>query len=156
MGSSHRAHCQCGFATNVTVGGGKYTFKEDSQFPYYCGSCGIVSVNIAKLKIDDQPHCPKCGGAEVHQYGKAPVSISFIELPPLSLTSHVANQLAERSAKIGIRLPFGRVREVKPKKTVRMPVTTVADGKSQAFQWGDFNAFALDNLCPLREADPHF
>lgn len=148
MGSTHRTHCECGFENEVTVGGGRRTFLEDSKFPFYCATCGIVSVNIAKLAPGDTPPCPKCGGPDICQYGKSPTSIRFIEPPPPGFMSHVANQLAEWAAKIGIKLPFGRVREVKPKRTTRMPVTTVADGNSKAFEWGDYKAFALDNLCP--------
>lgn len=124
MGSSHRAHCQCGFDTNVTVGGGKYTFKEDSQFPYYCGSCGIVSVNIAKLKIDDQPPCPKCGGADVHQYGKHPVSIPVAEPQPASRWDATKKWLTN------------------------YPTAPTVSVNRRALQWGAWETNELDNLCP--------
>lgn len=67
MGSTHRAHCECGFNAEVTVGGGR-TFKEESKFPYHCASCGIVSVNIAKLVPGESALCPKCGGSDIYHY----------------------------------------------------------------------------------------
>ena len=124
MGSSHQAHCECGFKTNVTVGGGRRTFQEDSQFPYYCASCGIVSVNIAKLKIGDQPPCPKCESPEVHQYGLSPVSIPIVKPPPASRWDAAKQWITKRQ----------------PEQEVRV--------NRMALQWGEWEANEMDNLCP--------
>ena len=148
MGATHQAHCECGFKTEVTVGGSRHTFNEDSQFPYHCASCGLVSVNIAKLTTGDKPPCPKCGGTDICQYGRPPVSIPFTEPPPPSEVQLAADQLAEWASKFGIKLPFGRVRPTGPKRPLRGWVTTVADNNRRALQCGIYRAFALDNLCP--------
>ena len=124
MGSTHQAHCQCGFDTKVTVGGGRRTFQEDSQFPYYCATCGIVSVNIAKLKIDDQPPCPKCGATEVHQYGRHPASIPLVNSPPASRWDATKKWLTN------------------------YPPEAAARANRTALQWGQWEAYELDNLCP--------
>jgi hypothetical protein len=146
MGSTHRAHCICGFQAEVTVGGGGRTFDDESKFPYLCETCGLVSVNIAKLVPGDSPPCPKCGGSNVCQYGKSPVSIPYIELPPPGFMSLFANQLAEWASRVGIKLPFGTVRETR--KPTRRQVTTSADKNCKAFQWGEYTAFSQDNRCP--------
>lgn len=75
MGSVHHAKCECGYARDVTVGGGRYTFREKSLFPFYCKLCGVVEVNIALLndKVLEVP-CPSCDAAGTVQYGVPPVS----------------------------------------------------------------------------------
>lgn len=148
MGSTHRVHCECGFDTQVTVGGGGRTFMEDSKFPFHCATCGIVSVNIAKLASEDSPPCPRCSGSDMCQCGKSPASIPFVEPPPPSFWSLLVNQLAEWASKVGIKLPFGRIRKVNPERPLTGRVTTAADGNRLAFHWGDYEAFALDNRCP--------
>ena len=71
MSSKHNATCQCGFETEVEVGGYMKTYLECSYFPYYCSTCGLVHANI-QLAV---PVCPDCASAEIKQYGKPPVSI---------------------------------------------------------------------------------
>ena len=55
MGSIRNVACPCGFKAPVTVGGSMRHFHEDSRFPFYCETCGIVDVNVAK----DDLYCPK-------------------------------------------------------------------------------------------------
>ena len=119
MGLRHQARCDCGFQTEVRVGGGRRTFNEDSQFPYYCATCGIVSVNIAKLTIGTCPPCPKCGAAEVHQYGSHPVSIPLGEQPHGAMCGPADHQHAT------------------PTRVNR-----------RTLQWGKWEANEFDNLCP--------
>ncbi len=70
MGSRHRAHCACGFNTEVTVGGNKQHFRSKSYFPHYCENCGLVEANIAKAEGKGEvPPCPKCGSNDLHEYG---------------------------------------------------------------------------------------
>jgi predicted RNA-binding Zn-ribbon protein involved in translation (DUF1610 family) len=76
MGSSHLAHCTCGYETEVNVGGGMRDFRTESYFPHYCVTCGLVEVNIAKS--DDTgvaPLCPKCGSSGIHEYGTKAVAL---------------------------------------------------------------------------------
>ena len=75
MGSVHHAECSCGYSRDVTVGGGRHTFREKSLFPFYCKNCGLVEVNIAVLpdKVFEAP-CPTCDAAATVQYGVPPVS----------------------------------------------------------------------------------
>jgi hypothetical protein len=75
MGSVHTAACQCGFTSDVTVGGGRRSFRENSKFPFYCACCGLVAVNVAPLS-DSQTdvECPTCRSQRAIQYGVRPVS----------------------------------------------------------------------------------
>jgi hypothetical protein len=70
MGSTHRVVCDCGFRSSVRVGGPRATYLEESYFPFYCKTCGIVSVNYRAKDI----RCPKCQSRVVRQYGKPPIS----------------------------------------------------------------------------------
>ena len=70
MGSIRNVACPCGFKSPVTVGGSMRNFLEDSRFPFYCETCGIVDVNVAK----DDLYCPKCESRDVKQYGIPPIS----------------------------------------------------------------------------------
>ena len=70
MGSIRKVACPCGFHSTVIVGGGMRDFREKSTFPFYCESCGLVDLNVAKDKLC----CPKCNSAEVKQYGIPPIS----------------------------------------------------------------------------------
>lgn len=70
MGGIHDAHCECGFRTEVEVGGGQMDFQTNSPFPFYCTYCGLVSVNTAR-----RPYaCSGCGASEVTAYGNPPIS----------------------------------------------------------------------------------
>lgn len=78
MGSVHQAYCKCGFNKEISVGGSRRTFLDDSSFPYYCEDCGIVSVNVAKILYHNElAICPICGRSDIAQYGKHPVSIEM-------------------------------------------------------------------------------
>ena len=139
MGSTHQAHCKCGFKTEVTVGGSRATFLETSEFPYYCANCGIVSVNIAKLKTGDNPPCPTCNGAEIHQYGLPPVSIP---LPPPKPTPRPKAQ--------GLfAFLFGRkpVQAPPAPDAVATPPTLVRENRG-TLQWDGYEANEFENLCP--------
>ena len=46
MGSVNRVSCECGYTSTVMVGGNRETIHEKSVFPFYCKTCGIVSVNV--------------------------------------------------------------------------------------------------------------
>jgi len=75
MGSIYDASCDCGFEKDVKVGGGRESFHKNSVFPFYCATCGMVSVNVAKLKPEcTSTDCPKCGTPDAVQYGVSPVS----------------------------------------------------------------------------------
>lgn len=65
MGSTHTASCECGFSTEVNVGGSRSSFATHSYFPYLCKQCGIVNVNITKENI----FCPTCKSEVIDQYG---------------------------------------------------------------------------------------
>lgn len=71
MGSIKNASCPCGFQKSVVVGGSMARFREESYFPYYCATCGLVDVNIAK---EDLIACPECQSQSITQYGKPPIS----------------------------------------------------------------------------------
>jgi Zn finger protein HypA/HybF involved in hydrogenase expression len=70
LGSIRNVACPCGFKSPVTVGGSMRHFREDSKFPFYCETCGLVDVNVAK----DDLYCPKCESRDIKQYGKPPIS----------------------------------------------------------------------------------
>jgi len=70
MGSLHKASCDCGFETEVDVGGSRQSFATNSTFPHYCESCGVVDVNVKLDKIS----CPKCHSENIHQYGSEKAS----------------------------------------------------------------------------------
>lgn len=75
MGSVHQALCECGFAADITVGGGRETFQTKSYFPFYCAACGLIEVNVAKLqKSILKITCPGCNSSEAVQYGTPPIS----------------------------------------------------------------------------------
>jgi hypothetical protein len=83
MGSIYKAHCGCGFATYVTVGGTRQSFLENSGFPFFCNDCGLVSVNIAKLADDVYvTSYPRCGARGCTQYGVPPVSLQDLRPKP--------------------------------------------------------------------------
>lgn len=75
MGSVYKSFCACGYTSDVTVGGSRGNFLEESWFPFYCEQCGLVSVNIAQLP-DNQvvTKCPTCQTKGCTQYGVPPVS----------------------------------------------------------------------------------
>lgn len=76
MGSIHEARCECGFQRQVTVGGGRHSFREKSMFPFYCAHCGMVDVNVAQVPDSKtKTLCPTCGAADTIQYGVPPVSL---------------------------------------------------------------------------------
>jgi hypothetical protein len=76
MGSVHTAACDCGFLSDVTVGGGRHTFLERSLFPFFCHQCGLVEVNVAKLSGKEvSTACPQCQLENATQYGTRPVSV---------------------------------------------------------------------------------
>jgi hypothetical protein len=70
MGSIRKVSCPCGFQSTAKIGGGMRDFRENSTFPFYCETCGLVEVNITK----DEMRCPKCNSTEVKQYGIPPIS----------------------------------------------------------------------------------
>lgn len=75
MGSVYKANCNCGYTYDVTVGGSRGNFLEESWFPFYCERCGLVSVNVAKLPLNQVvTKCPTCQGKGCTQYGVPPVS----------------------------------------------------------------------------------
>ena len=71
MASLHSAYCKCGFDSSVFVGGNRETFLSLSFFPFYCKSCGLVTVNIHADKI----LCPHCNEKNIYPYGLPPISI---------------------------------------------------------------------------------
>ena len=76
MGSVHQAHCRCGFEEEVSVGGSRSPFLEESDFPFYCDECGLVSVNVALLPPEQVvTRCPVCEKWGCTQYGIPPVSL---------------------------------------------------------------------------------
>jgi hypothetical protein len=128
LGSTYRAHCKCGFEAEVTVGGGRHTFLEQSYFPYHCADCGLVSVNIAKMVQGPLPPCPNCHSPEFYPYGTSPVSIPIPKPTRWSLaTEWVADRLGLEPGKAS---------------------GTSVRSNRRAFQWGDWEANVYDNLCP--------
>ncbi len=41
MGSVYQAYCGCGYNNEVTVGGSRRRFLEQSSFPFFCAHCGL-------------------------------------------------------------------------------------------------------------------
>ncbi len=83
MGAVYRVACDCGFASDVTVGGTRRTFLEHSLFPFYCQRCGLVGVNVAKLADKEvSTACPQCESAGATQYGVRPVSVHDMRWKP--------------------------------------------------------------------------
>jgi hypothetical protein len=72
MGSIIQAQCGCGFNDVATVGAGRSNYMVESKFPFYCKTCGLVSVNISKKDLI----CPTCQSSEVQPYGKKPISLT--------------------------------------------------------------------------------
>ena len=71
MGSYSNASCDCGFRRSVCIGGSRSDFTTTSTFPFFCESCGLVMVNVAKETLE----CPQCKSTDVKPYGKPPVSL---------------------------------------------------------------------------------
>lgn len=83
MGSVYQAYCECGYRDDVTVGGARSSFLEQSKFPFFCGQCGLVSVNIAKLSRGQVVTiCPSCQSPGCTQYGIPPVSLHDLRPGP--------------------------------------------------------------------------
>jgi predicted RNA-binding Zn-ribbon protein involved in translation (DUF1610 family) len=83
MGSVHNASCPCGYTDEVTIGGGRLTFLDQSAFPFYCSDCGLVEVNVAKLSDHcTEAPCPSCGKENITRYGIPPVSLYDLRPPP--------------------------------------------------------------------------
>jgi hypothetical protein len=83
MGSVYQAYCNCGYRNDVTVGGSRSTFLEQSSFPFHCGQCGLVSVNIALLPRGQVvTDCPVCKAPGCTQYGIPPVSLHDLRPTP--------------------------------------------------------------------------
>ena len=79
MGSVYKAHCDCGFTADVSVGGTRRNFLQHATYPFYCKYCGLVEVNIAQIKdsvVD--VYCPKCGEGGCRQYGEPPISPQWV------------------------------------------------------------------------------
>jgi hypothetical protein len=70
MGSIRKVSCPCGFKSSVRIGGGMRDFRENSTFPFYCQTCGLVELNVTKEEL----RCPKCNSTEANPYGIPPIS----------------------------------------------------------------------------------
>jgi endogenous inhibitor of DNA gyrase (YacG/DUF329 family) len=102
MGSQYEAYCRCGFTTEVTVGGSRSGFLEDSGFPFSCAKCGIVDVNVAKLEDDVyQVICPQCGTDGCTQYGVPPASLH--DLRPKSWLKRLISKEDQEPQKVHIQ-----------------------------------------------------
>ena len=86
MGSIYQAKCSCGFQQSTTVGGSRSNFQNDSKFPFYCKTCGLVDVNICQSKL----RCPTCNSRKLKVYGKPPISPKAFEIRELSWDSYSA------------------------------------------------------------------
>ncbi len=85
MASVFEARCGCGFHREVTIGGTRRSFLENSLFPFHCKSCGMVEVNVAKLPDDcTEVTCPQCAQEQAIQYGVPPTSLDDLRSPPKS------------------------------------------------------------------------
>jgi hypothetical protein len=83
MGQIYAVNCSCGFDSEVVVGGGMRDFRARSTFPFYCGNCGIVHVNVSRLPDGvDRTKCPKCRAEDCTQYGVSPVSLHDMRPKP--------------------------------------------------------------------------
>ena len=71
MATGHQASCICGYKVEFVAGGTRSDYEERSFFPFLCGACGFVSVNIQ----NKPPVCPECLSWNISQYGQEPVSV---------------------------------------------------------------------------------
>jgi hypothetical protein len=63
--TSLRAACDCGFSTELIVGGGTGAFAALAMFPAYCRSCRqLLPVNLAAGPLA----CSLCKGSDVTPY----------------------------------------------------------------------------------------
>lgn len=69
MASLLEMSCACGYRRLVRTGGLMQTWEEESWWPFYCSSCGVVDVNFRNPLV-----CSRCGTTEIVAYGEAPVS----------------------------------------------------------------------------------
>lgn len=86
MGSSHKAHCPCGYEKNVYVGGNRANYLTDSPFPFYCNECGLISQNIC---VEDFV-CKYCGNKDIKAYGTVGVSLPCVQFPTLQWGNYKA------------------------------------------------------------------
>ena len=87
--------CGCGYSTTIQVGGTRANYKIESYFPYLCGECGLLDVNVASEKIE----CPRCRGVEIKEYGKWPISQtndSYLAIQNFSRTAREAGNYCPR------------------------------------------------------------
>jgi len=118
MGSVHNASCPCGYTDEVTIGGGRLNFHEESAFPFYCSDCGLVEVNVAKLSYHcTEATCPGCGKENITRYGIPPVSLHDLRPPPAKKFWQFWKKKWTRSHRA-------------------------------ALQWGPLEATESDHLCP--------
>jgi hypothetical protein len=89
MASVHSATCECGYRTTVSVGGTRANFETVNNFPFYCDTCGLVTINTRDKIIK----CPACRSPKITQYGIPPASRAFDDrftLPAIQAFSYEA------------------------------------------------------------------
>ena len=65
MGSIVSAACDCGYETEICVGGGMRNFTTHCSFPLYCPTCrSLFEGNPFEKKIA----CPRCGAERALPY----------------------------------------------------------------------------------------
>lgn len=66
MGMMLVMNCQCGYSTDITIGGNKRNHMSVCIFPHFCKHCGVVNANL----YSEVPCCPTCLSSEIIMYGE--------------------------------------------------------------------------------------
>lgn len=68
MGSSVKAHCECGYEESFLIGGGIMNCDTLCLFPCLCRKCvKIVDANLLQARLA----CPKCKSRKIVPYDQA-------------------------------------------------------------------------------------
>jgi hypothetical protein len=129
MGSQVRADCPCGYERTFTIGGSMSSYRTHSYFPYRCGVCGIVSVNIAQ----DPVQCPKNKTHPISRIGG-------------SFGDRIARERAEQERLGPRRRTF--LEWLGLRKSPALPVVGTSTERRVRCQWGDHEIYDELYDCP--------
>lgn len=118
MGQQTTASCKCGYSFRCSIGGSKKATPEQTKFPHYCATCGVVNASPYAERRD----CPQCHSEPLVRYGIETACRPFYIF--------------------GFRLRFLDRTIRSWDKTVSIPVGEVR------FMWGEFSVTEGDHLCP--------